>query len=114
MEVNKEKYSQGNFCRRLRPLRRLAALTDVRGRAYTTAADVSEGGEVVAYEVDGRVPLRVGACRWQNFLIRHEMYLDEESFHWFVGYTAKEGTEGYRYEPEREGNAPLTPVNMSD
>lgn len=76
---------------------------------------MGEGSEVVAHEIDGRVPLCIGPRGWKDFLIRHEVYLDEESFDRCVGYHTNEGgTEGYRRETEREGDALLAPTNPGD
>ena len=50
----------------------------------------------------------------EDFLIRHEVYFDEEAFDRFVGYHTKESTEGYRDDSKREGNSPLAPTNPGD
>lgn len=72
-----------------------------------------EGAEVVADQLNSRVPIGVWPRRWENVRIGHEADLNEEPLDGAVRDKPNESTERNRDESERKGNAPLTATDAS-
>ena len=72
-----------------------------------------ERAEVVADELDSRVPLRVLALCGKDLRVGHEPYLDEESLDGAVGNAPNKRAERDRDDAERETNTPFAATDAS-